>query len=126
MPRPSRIDKINSLLREVISDVIRTEVKHPDVGPMVTVSSVDTSRDLHHAKVFVSVLGDDKERDKTLAALQSASGFIAVTAAKQIVLRYFPELTFKLDLTVDKQIEIEGLIKQIHEERSERDVTGEE
>lgn len=107
--------RLNSLLKEVISEVIRREVRHPALTPLVSVSSVEITKDLHHAKVWVSVIGTEAEREKAVAALNSAAGFIAVNASKKVVMRYFPELTFKLDRTVDKQMRIEELLQEIHE-----------
>src|SRR5665647_1450226 len=96
-----RTDRLNSLLKEVISEVIRKDVRNPHVNELVTVTRVDITKDLHYAKVFVSIIGEPAVKAETIAALQSAAGFIAVTASRKVVLRYFPELTFKLDDSVD-------------------------
>jgi ribosome-binding factor A len=112
-----RTDRLNSLLKEVISEVIRKEVRHPQVQELMTVTRVDITRDLHHAKVYVSVIGSPEEKSATIAALQSSAGFIAVNASKKVVMRYFPELTFKLDDSVDKHMRIEELLKEIHDKK---------
>lgn len=116
--KKNRILRINSLLKEVISEVIIQEVKNPNVGTLISVASVDTSEDLRHAKVYISIIGNEQEKGATIKALQSASGFIAVHASKKVSMRYFPALTFKLDTTVEKQMHIENLVKQIHEHDS--------
>jgi ribosome-binding factor A len=115
-----RIDRLNSLLKEVISEVIRREVHNPNINEFVSVSRVDISKDLRHAKIYVSIIGDALEKSKTLAALESASGFISIMASKQVVMRFFPALTFKIDDTVDKQMRIEALLNKIHTEEHER------
>jgi len=115
-----RIPRLNSLLKEVLAEVVRTEVKDPRMAPLVTVTSVDISKDLHHAKVFISIIGTDIEKRETLEALTSAAGFIGVNAAKKVTMRYFPTLTFKLDTTVDEQLKIEALIEKIHREEDTR------
>jgi len=115
-----RIKRLNSLLKEVLSEVIRKEVKDPRLAPLVTVTAVDISNDLHHAKVFISVIGGEKERRETLEALESAAGFIGVTAAKLVTIRYFPTLTFKLDTSVDEQLKIDALLHKIHKEEENR------
>lgn len=120
MPK-QRTDRLNSLLKEVISDVIRREVRNPNVNALLTVTRVDITKDLHHAKVYVSVIGTEAEKTATLEALQTAAGFIAVTASKEVVLRYFPALTFKLDDSVDKHMRVEKLLGEISEERSARE-----
>lgn len=120
MTEKKRIKRLNSLLKEVLSEIIIQEVKDPRMAPLVTVSSVDISNDLHHAKVFVSIIGDEKQRRDTLEALESAAGFIGINASKKVVMRYFPTLTFKLDTTVDEQMKIDALIDKIHREEEHR------
>lgn len=120
MTEKKRIKRLNSLLKEVLSEIIMTEVKDPRMAPLVTVSSVDISNDLHHAKVFVSIIGSEKQRRETLEALESAAGFIGMNASKKVVMRYFPSLTFKLDTTVDEQMKIDQLIEKIHKEEENR------
>lgn len=115
-----RTDRLNSLLREVISEVIRRDVRNPHVNELVTVTRVDITKDLHYAKVYISVIGDDVTKAETLAALQSAAGFIAVNSAKKVVMRYFPALTFKLDTGVEKQIRVEELLQKINKEKNAR------
>ena len=115
-----RVERLNSLLKQVISDVIHRQVKNPHLPKFVTVTHVDITKDLRHAKVFVSVIGDEKTKQEAMLTLQSAAGFIAVHASKEIKIRYFPELTFILDDTVDKQIRIEEIIHKIAGERSSR------
>ncbi|NGX26880.1 MAG: Ribosome-binding factor A [Chlamydiae bacterium] len=120
MTEKKRIKRLNSLLRQVLSEVIISDVKDPRMAPLVTVSDVDISNDLHHAKVYISIIGTDKERRETLEALESAAGFIGIHAAKKVVMRYFPILTFKLDTSVDEQIKIDSLIEKIHREEEHR------
>lgn len=110
-----RTDRLNSLLREVISDVIKKEVKHPDVTGLLTVTKVDITSDLCHAKVYISVMADLAAKEKTLKALNQAAGFIAVRSSKLVVMRRFPELLFKLDDSVDKHMRVEELLKEIKE-----------
>ncbi len=116
-----RIERINSLLKEVISDVIRKEVKNPHLPQLITVTHVDVTKDLRHAKVYVSVIGEEKVKAEAIDALQSASGFIGVYASKQVVMRYFPELTFILDDSVDQQMRIDRLVADIQAEREIRE-----
>jgi ribosome-binding factor A len=119
MPK-QRTPRLNSLLKEVISDVIRKEVRNPHVNELLTVTRVDITKDLHYAKVYISVIGSETEEQETLQALQSAAGFIAVNSSKKVVMRYFPALTFKLDDSVQKHMRIEELLKNISEERHTR------
>lgn len=121
-----RTDRLNSLLKEVISDVIRKEVRNPHVNALVTITRVEITKDLHFAKVYVSVIGTPEQKAETLNALQSAAGFIAVQSSKQVVMRYFPALTFKLDDSVEKHMRIEELLGKIADERQKRDHNEEE
>lgn len=118
IPRTSRL---NSLLKEVISEIIRREVRNPHVNELVTVTRVDITKDLHHAKVYISVIGSPEQKQETLAALQSAAGFIAVQSSKEVVMRYFPALSFKLDDSVDKHMRIEKLLSEIAHEKEARE-----
>jgi ribosome-binding factor A len=116
-----RVQRLNSLLKQVISDVIRKEVKNPHLPQLITITHVAITKDLRHAKVFVSVIGNEKEREEAMQALQSAAGFIGVHASKEVRMRYFPHLLFVFDDTVDKQIRIEEVIQQIEQERKARE-----
>ena len=116
----NRTDRLNSLLKEVISDIIKKRVKNPLVNELITVTRVDITKDLKTAKVFVSVIGDEKVKNETLGALSSAAGFIAVNASKEVVMRYFPTLHFYLDDSVDKHMRIEEVLKKIKDEESHR------
>ena len=117
-----RTDRLNSLLKEVISDIIKREVRNPHVNDLLTVTRVDITKDLRYAKVYISVIGSEQEKQGTLQALQSASGFIAVQSSKEVVMRYFPELRFILDDSVDKHMRITDLLDKINAEKSSRQV----
>lgn len=118
--KKNRIDRINSLLREVISDVIQKQVKNPHVNLFVSVTRVDTTTDLYHAKVYISLIGTDVEKQNVLHALESAAGFIAVQASHQVEMRHFPTLSFKLDSSAEEHFKIEKLLSDIEKERQSR------
>ncbi|MEI8124432.1 MAG: 30S ribosome-binding factor RbfA [Parachlamydiaceae bacterium] len=121
-----RTSRLNSLLKEVISDVIRRDVRNPHVNELVTVTRVDITKDLYHAKVYISVIGSQSQKDETLAALQSAAGFIAVQSSKEVVMRYFPVLKFILDDSVERHMRIEELLNDIAVEKDGRNESTEE
>ena len=106
--------------------MIQRDVRNPHVTELVTVTRVRITKDLHYAKVYISVIGTTPSKAETIAALQSAAGFIAVNASKKVTMRYFPELTFKLDDSVDKHMRIEELLGEINEERKSRKETADE
>jgi ribosome-binding factor A len=113
-----RTERLNSLLKEVISDVIRDDVRHPDVSHLLSVISVDISKDLHHAKVYISVIGEQKEKVATINALNSAAGFIATRSSKMVVMRYFPALKFFIDDSVDKLMAIDKVLRDLEEKKN--------
>lgn len=120
MTATRRTHRLNSLLKEVISEVVRKDVGHPKVSSLVTVTAVDITKDLTLAKVHISVIGTEQEKQETIQALQSAAGYIAVLASKKVVLRHFPSLTFKLDDSVDKHIRINSILQDIEQEKQQR------
>jgi ribosome-binding factor A len=119
--KKNRLARVNSLLKEVIFEVIQKEVRNPNVTTFVTVTEVDTSADLHHAKVSVSLICSEEEKSKVLAALNSAAGFIAVHAAKKVQMRYFPELIFKIDTSIEEHMRIQQILGDLEKERSSRE-----
>ena len=115
-----RAVRLNSLLKEVISEVVMRDVRDPRLPQFVTITGVEITNDLHYAKVSVSVIGTPEQKIKTIEALQSAAGFIAVQSSKKVVMRYFPELTFKIDDSVEQHIRIESLLSNIQKEQKSR------
>ncbi|KPK33451.1 MAG: ribosome-binding factor A [Chlamydiae bacterium SM23_39] len=109
--KKNRINRVNSLLKEVISEVIRKDIYDPEISNFLTITKVSVSKDLRNAKVYVSVIGDNRE--KTINALQQKSKEIYAIASKKVVLRYFPVLTFLLDDSMDKLQKIEDILKDI-------------
>jgi ribosome-binding factor A len=116
----NRVARLNSLLQEVLSEVIRNDVRNPLVNKFFSVTKVEITADLQHAKVYISVIGTAKEKEETVKALQSAAGFIAIQSSRKVVMRYFPVLTFKLDTSVEQQMRIDSLLHKIKEEQDTR------
>ncbi len=117
-----RVQRINSLLVEVLSEVIRQNVKDPRLPPLITITKVETAPDLRFAKVYVSVIGPEQDKILAVKVLEDAAGFIAVQASKKVVLRYFPSLTFKLDTSIEKHLRVDEILHKIHEEKNTRKV----
>lgn len=116
-----RLDRLNSLLKEVISDVINKEVRNPHLPKLITITKVDITSDLSHAKVYFSVIGNQEQKKKALSVLESSSSFIRVQASHQVSMRHFPDLHFILDESVETQIHMEELIAKIQKERESRE-----
>jgi ribosome-binding factor A len=105
-----RMRRVDEAVREVLSDAISKEVKDPRVG-FVTVTAVKTSPDLRHARVYVSVLGEEPERVATLEGLRSAHGFLQGVIASQLSLKHTPSLAFEYDETVARAARLNELMK---------------
>jgi ribosome-binding factor A len=103
--------RVNEALREVLSARIAEGLKDPRIG-FVTVTAVETSPDLRYARVFVSVLGNDQERQESLAGLQRAHGVLQAEIAKVTHMKRTPELKFVYDKTVERGMRINELLKR--------------
>jgi ribosome-binding factor A len=110
-----RLARINELVREVAASTILFELKDPRVKN-VTVTRADVSADLQHAKVYVSVMGSEKEQQLTMHGLKSAAGFVQTKVAARLTTRYVPHITFVLDEGVKKSIEVSRLIREAQEQ----------
>ncbi len=102
---------MNEVIREVLGAAIATELKDPRIG-FVTITSVETSPDLRHARVFVSVLGSEEERQATLDGLSSAHGVLQSKIASEVRLKRTPTLDFQYDETIDKGMRITELLDE--------------
>ena len=99
------------MMREVIGSAIATELEDPRIG-FVTVTSVETSPDLRSARVHVSVLGGEAEREATLAGLSSSRGVLQATIARQMRLKRTPTLSFHYDETPERGVRLSRLLDQ--------------
>lgn len=105
--------RVNGLLRAEIGELLKRQVKDPRLGVFVSVTEVDTSSDLRHAKVFVSILGSVEEKKEALRALTAASGFLRKQLSERLALRRIPELNFVEDVSIEQGAHILELIKQV-------------
>jgi ribosome-binding factor A len=112
---PRRPEQVAGTLRQVIAEALTREIRDPRVG-FVTVTGVLVTNDLSHARVIVSVPGDDAEKTRALQGLQSAAGFLRSRAARVLSTRTVPELHFELDKGVEHAARIEELLKSIRRE----------
>ena len=110
-----RMRRVDEAMREVLSAAITSELKDPRVG-FVTVTSVDTAPDLRHARVYVSVLGTDPVRRRSLDGLRSAHGYLQRRVADELKLKHTPTLDFVYDDTLDKAQRIDELLQRESQE----------
>ncbi|HEY2160675.1 MAG TPA: 30S ribosome-binding factor RbfA [Solirubrobacteraceae bacterium] len=106
-----RMRRVDEAVRAVLSDAISKDLKDPRVG-FVTVTAVKTSQDLRHARVYVSVLGDDPVREASLEGLRSAHGYLQSRLASELTLKRTPTLTFEYDDTLDRAVRITELLNE--------------
>jgi ribosome-binding factor A len=121
MLQHKRSDRLSELMQVELSDIIHRHVKDPRVSEFCTVMKVELSEDLRHAKVYVSIMGDESQQKKTLIGLKNATGFIRREIGQRIGLRHTPELVFVLDKSIDYSFEIEQLIKDFNKENDKLD-----
>jgi ribosome-binding factor A len=107
----SRMRRVNEAIKEVLSEGIGT-LLDPRIG-FVTVTGVETSPDLRHARVFVSVLGSERKRERTLAGLASAHGILQARIADELRLKRTPQLAFEYDPTVERGVRMSQLIDEL-------------
>lgn len=119
MEGSNRANRIGELIRSEISDLLLRHIKDPRIG-FCTITRVEVSGDYRHAKVFVSVMGNEDQKKLTLTGLKSALGFIRREAGKRLSLKYMPELILVLDRSLDYGFQIDKLLKELEvEKRSE-------
>jgi ribosome-binding factor A len=106
-----RMRRIDVAVRAVLSAAIAKDLQDPRVG-FVTVTGVKTSQDLRHARVYVSVLGDEAERAATLKGLRSAHGLLQAAIASELALRHTPTLSFEYDGSIDHGMRITALLAE--------------
>ncbi len=103
--------RVNESVRQVLSEAL-LELKDPRIG-FVTVTGIDTSTDLRHARVFVSVMGNDKKQQKTMAGLEAAHGVLQARISRELRLKRTPQLRFEYDPSVEHGVRMSRLIDEL-------------
>lgn len=120
MARYRRTERINEQLRQEISLLIRDEVRDPRVA-QATITGVEASRELDHARVYITTIGDEEEKAAALAGLRSAASFIRGQLGRRLHIRRVPELHFEIDRKLENAMRIETLLRQALPEQEERE-----
>lgn len=108
-----RIERVNQLIRQEISELLQREIKDPRLSNFIAVTEVATSPDLRHAKVFISFISNQQQKQDALDALTGAANFLRKEMAKKIRLRRIPELSFHWDDSIERGTHIMDLIDQV-------------
>lgn len=114
-----RAKRISEEVKKVVSELIYNGLKDPRITPMITVTNVEVTRDLSYANIYVSILGDEKEKKEALQGLESAKGFIRKEIGSRIDLRYAPEPRIHLDESIENGIYMSKLIDEVSEQDRE-------
>jgi ribosome-binding factor A len=112
----SRPERVQEALRQEISRIVQNEIKDPRLG-FLTITAVDLTRDLRYARVYFSVLGEDKDKKLALKGLKSAKGYIKGLLADRVKLKFMPELEFKIDESFEQTKRIFDILDKIKKER---------
>ncbi len=108
-----RIERLNNLIRQEISELLQRQVKDPRLSHFVAVTEVSITSDLKSAKVFVSHMGSDEEKQDTLRVLSAASGFFRNELARRLRMRRIPELSFQWDNSIERGAHLLQLIDEV-------------
>lgn len=119
----SRLEKVNDLLAENISEIIEHDLRDPRKG-LITVTGVRVSPDLRHAQVYVTTLGAEAEKRDMVRILEHASGFIRSELGRRVRLKFIPELQWTIDNSVEYSQRIDEVLRRLHEESGGHDEAG--
>ncbi|MCM3587193.1 30S ribosome-binding factor RbfA [Mesobacillus maritimus] len=115
-----RVNRVGEQMKKELGDIIGRKIKDPRIG-FVTVTDVEVTGDLQQAKVFISVLGDEAQKENTLKALAKAKGFIRTEIGQRIRLRKTPEISFEFDPSLEYGNRIDTLLHQVHSNNDEKE-----
>lgn len=121
----NRLARINEQLKREVAQILRREVRDPRVG-VVTVTAVETVKDLAVAKVFVRVMGSDEEKAETLEGLETAAPYVRRLLAESLTLRHVPELRFQIDRSLEHAQRIESILSEVLPEDEEPEAPDED
>jgi ribosome-binding factor A len=107
-----RIARLRELFKEETSLILQRDMRDPRIG-FVSVTDVELSGDLRHAKIFVSILGDAEAKARTMGALASAQGFIRTELARRIRLRHIPRVAFMMDESIERGARVNELLRNV-------------
>lgn len=111
-----RPEKVREFVKEQVSEIIQHHLKDPRIG-FVSVTDVEVSADLRHAKVFVSVLGNAQAKADTMAGLQSAVGYVRGELGRRLQMRFTPEILFRLDESIERGTRVVSLLRDVTKEQ---------
>ena len=122
MPANRRAERVNDLLRQELDSLLRREAKDPRLQTMWSITDVEVTRDLRHAKVFVSVLGSEEEAESTLAGMTAARSYLRRELSHRLnSMHHIPEITFRRDTSIERGARMSAVLDELARERNERE-----
>ncbi len=109
----NRVGRISEEIRKVVSELLLTDLKDPRISSMTSVTEVEVTNDLSFAKIYISVLGSDKEKKSTIDGLNSAKGFVRKEISKKLEIRHTPQPLFLLDESIERGVNLSKLIDEV-------------
>lgn len=121
-----RNGRINEEIKKDVSNTIQNKIKDPRLSAMVSVTKVDTTKDLSYTKIYVSIFGDKNAKKETLQALKSSTSLIRKEIGSHVKLRHVPQVIIEVDETIERAIHLEGIFNQIKQKGSNQEEITEE
>ena len=117
-----RTERVNDLLRQELDSLLRREAKDPRLDSIWSITDVEVSGDLRHAKVFVSVLGTDEEAETTLAGMNAARNYLRRELSHRLnTMHHVPEINFRRDTSIERGVRMGAMLDELARERETRD-----
>tara|TARA_B100000579_G_scaffold5052_1_gene3838 strand:- start:6952 stop:7338 length:387 start_codon:yes stop_codon:yes gene_type:complete len=124
MANSRRVEKLASLLKREVSQLLVNGIRDERIHQaMITITNVEVSGDLQHAKIFVSLFGEDQKKAEVLACLEEANGFIRSELTRRLQMRRSPDLVFKIDKSMSKGSSVLDLLTSLQDERKNKDTS---
>lgn len=120
-----RTTRVAEQMKKEVASIVEKDLKDPRIG-FITITNVELSNDLRHAKIFFSSLGNEEEQKRSLAGLDNAKGFIRKEIASRIQLRYAPEILFRIDNSIEHGVKIAQILSEINADEEETETEKEQ
>lgn len=110
----SRSERVAEEIKKAASQIINNELKDPRISGLISVTKVNVSKDLRNAKIFLSIYGTENKRQKVFEGIKNAEGFIRKELARMVRIKFVPEISFKIDESIEYSIHINQLLEKMH------------
>lgn len=116
-----RAQRVSNLIRQEICELLLEHTNDPRLNGMISITEVSTSADLKNARIYISILGNEKEAGEVMKGFRSATGYFRKELGRRLHLRYVPEISFEMDNSIERGARILNLIQQVSREESENE-----